>query len=91
MAAFDLLPAFEDEPDPEEAVEPAGELDPAEEGFDPEEEPELPDGAAEDAAVVELVPLSELVWVSVFDSPLLPSAGLPLFSDLLPGSFILSE
>jgi hypothetical protein len=62
--------------------------------LDPEEEPdpEEPDGDAE--GVGELVPPSdvvELVLLSVLDSPLVVSAGFPLFSDLLPGSFIFSE
>jgi hypothetical protein len=64
-------------------------LDPDEE-FDPEEFAEVVEGAG----VVELLPLSELVelvLLSGFDSELLASAGFPLFSDLLPGSFILSE
>jgi hypothetical protein len=79
----------EEDPDPEEALEPEDEFDPEEE-LDPAE----PAGAAAGAGVVELLPLSELVepgLLSVFDSELLASAGVPLFSDLLPGSFILSE
>jgi len=79
----------EEEPDPEEALEPDDELDP-EEGLDPEDPVEVGEGAG----VVELFPLSELVelvLLSVFDSDLLTSAGLPLFSDLLPGSLSFSE
>ena len=79
----------EEDPDPEEALEPEDEFDPEEE-LDPAE----PAGAAAGAGVVELLPLSELVepaLLSAFDSPLLTSAVFPLFSDLLPGSFILSE
>jgi hypothetical protein len=79
----------EEEPDPEEALEPADALDPEEE-LDPEE----PADVAAGAGVVEPLPLSELdelVLLSVFDSVLVTSAGVPLFSDLLPGSFILSE
>jgi hypothetical protein len=69
----------EEEPDPEEALEPDDELDP-EEGLDPEDPVEVGEGAG----VVELFPLSELVelvLLSVFDSDLFTSAGLPLFSD----------
>jgi len=46
------------------------------------------------AGVAELFPFSEPVepvLLSVFDSALVASAGFPLFSDLVPGSFILSE
>ena len=69
----------EEEPDPEEALEPDDELDP-EEGLDPEDPVEVGEGAG----VVELLPLSELVelvLLSFFDSDLFTSAGLPLFSD----------
>jgi hypothetical protein len=79
----------EEEPDPEEAFDPEDALDP-EEALAPEE----PAGVAAGAGVVDPLPLSELVDValpSVFDSPFLVSAGWPLFSDLLPGSFSLSE
>lgn len=85
----------EEDPDPVEPLEledvpdPEGEPDPA----DPVEDVE---GDVEGADVdgVELVPLSELVelvLLSVLDSGVLVSAGFPLFSDLLAGSFILSE
>lgn len=68
---------MEDEPDPEE------ELD-----------PEEPAEAVAGSGFGELFPFSELVepvLPSVFDSVLVASAGFPLFSDLVPGSFILSE
>lgn len=84
-----MLPVDEEEPDPEETLEPEDALDP-EDVFDPEE----PDAVAAGAGVVVPLPLSEPVepgLLSVFDSALLASAGFPLFSDLLPGSFILSE
>lgn len=72
-------PELDDVPDPEVVPDP----------LDPEEEAE---GAA--VEVVELDPLSELVepvLVSVLDSPVLVSAGFPLFSDLLSGALSLSE
>lgn len=71
--------APEDGPDPEAVP-------------DPEDPVEDVEGAAVD--VVELDPLSELVelaLLSVLDSAVLVSAGLPLFSDLLSGSLSLSE
>jgi hypothetical protein len=78
---------LEDVPDPEPEAEPEPEVEP--DPVDPVVEVE---GAGVD--VVELAPLSELVelvLLSVLDSDVLASAGFPLFSDLLAGSFILSE
>ena len=86
---YELLRDDEEESDPEFLFEFEEELDPAEE-LDPEE----PAGDVVGADVGEPVPLSdvvELVLLSVLDSPLMVSAGFPLFSDLLPGSFIFSE
>ncbi len=57
-------------------------------------EPDEPAEGVEDAAVEDLLALSDWVVVGVFsdfDSVLLVSAGCPLFSDLVPGSFSLSE
>ncbi len=81
---------MEDVPDPEPEAEP-----------DPEGEPDPVDPVVEvegaGVDVVELDPLSEvvelveLVLLSVLDSGVLVSAGLPLFSDLLSGSLNLSE
>lgn len=79
--ATDPVEALEldDVPDPEAVPDP---VDPAEEA----------EGA--DVGGVELDPLSELVepvLVTVLDSPVLVSAGFPLFSDLFSGSLSLSE
>lgn len=80
MEALEL----EDVPDPEAEPDP-----------DPEDPVVEVEGAGVD--VVELDPLSEvvelveLVLLSVLDSGVLVSAGLPLFSDLLSGSLNLSE
>ncbi|GJL57636.1 MAG: hypothetical protein NPIRA03_04930 [Nitrospirales bacterium] len=70
---------LDDVPDPEVVPDP---VEPVEEG--------------EDADVEDVVldPLSELdgpVLLSVLDSPVLESAGFPLFSDLLSGALSLSE